>query len=63
MKSLMPDGTPVILGVDLTGKAEVVLQGSATSGFEAMIQSPDGLNGLLVEAIPADNNAWLVDDF
>jgi DNA-binding winged helix-turn-helix (wHTH) protein/Tol biopolymer transport system component len=63
MKSLMPDGTPVILGVDLTDKAEVVLQGSATSGFEAMIQSPDGLNGLLVEAIPADNNAWLVDDF
>lgn len=63
MKSLMPDGTPVILSVDLTGKAEVVLQGGANSEFEAMIQSPDGQYGLLLETIPADNNAWLVDDF
>jgi DNA-binding winged helix-turn-helix (wHTH) protein/Tol biopolymer transport system component len=63
MKSVTPDGLPVILEVDQAGNAEVVLEGSANIGFACMVQSPDGQYGLLLEAIPAENNAWLVDDF
>ena len=31
--------------------------------FRRMIQSPDGRNGLLVEDLPGENNAWMVDNF
>jgi DNA-binding winged helix-turn-helix (wHTH) protein/Tol biopolymer transport system component len=63
----MPSGTskgiPVILEVDQAGRAKVVIEGSANIGFACMVQSPDGLNGLLLEFIPAENNAWIVDNF
>jgi hypothetical protein len=63
MPSGTPKGIPVILEVDQAGKAKVVLEGSANTGFACMIQSPDGPNGLLLEFIPAENNAWMVDNF
>jgi DNA-binding winged helix-turn-helix (wHTH) protein/Tol biopolymer transport system component len=63
MPSATPDGIPVVLEVDQTGKAHVVLQGTANTSFGAMIQSPDGQYGLLLEVIPAENNAWMVDNF
>ena len=63
----MPSGTlkgiPVILEVDQAGNAKVVLRGNANANFDAMIQSPDGQYGLLLEATPAENNAWMVDNF
>jgi len=40
-----------------------VLQGNATAAFVAMIQSPDGQYGLLLMETPAENNAWMVDNF
>jgi hypothetical protein len=63
MPSGTPKGIPVILEVDQAGKAKVVLEGSANTEFACMIQSPDGLSGLLMEFIPAENNAWMVDNF
>jgi Tol biopolymer transport system component len=63
MPSATPDGIPVVLEVDQTGKAHVALQGNANTSFSAMIQSPDGQYGLLMEVIPAENNAWMVDNF
>ena len=63
MYSRAPSGLPVILEVDQTGKAKVVLRGSANIGFGPMIQSPDGRYGLVMEYIPSDSNAWLVNDF
>jgi hypothetical protein len=63
MPSGTPKGIPVILEVDQAGKAKVVLEGSANTEFVCMIQSPDGLYGLLLEFIPAENNAWMVDNF
>ena len=63
MPSNTPNGLPVILEVDQTGKAKVVLQGSASIDFGFMIQSPDGRYGVVAEFISFDSNAWLVKDF
>jgi len=63
MPSQTPDGLPVILEVDQTGNAKIVLQGSANIWFGFMIQSPDARYGLLLEFIPSDSNAWVVKDF
>jgi hypothetical protein len=63
MPSVTSKGIPVILEVDQAGKANVVLQGSANTSFVAMIQSPDEKYGLLLEATPAENNAWMIDNF
>jgi DNA-binding winged helix-turn-helix (wHTH) protein/Tol biopolymer transport system component len=61
--SVTPNGIPVILQVDRAGTARVVLRGSANTGFMAMIQSPDGQYGLLLEWIQAENNVWMVENF
>jgi hypothetical protein len=53
----------VILEVDQEGKAKVVLQGSANIDYVALIQSPDGQDGLLIERVPAENNVWMVENF
>jgi DNA-binding winged helix-turn-helix (wHTH) protein/Tol biopolymer transport system component len=58
-----PNGLPVILEYDQTGKAKVVLRGSPRIDFHFMIQSPDARYGLIVEDIPTDSNAWIVKDF
>jgi DNA-binding winged helix-turn-helix (wHTH) protein/Tol biopolymer transport system component len=63
MPSVTPKGIPVILEVDQAGNAKVALQGNANANFGAMIQSPDGQYGLLLEVTPAENNAWMVDNF
>jgi DNA-binding winged helix-turn-helix (wHTH) protein/Tol biopolymer transport system component len=63
MPSATPKGVPVILEVDQSGKAHVVLQGSANTEFRAMIQSPDKKYGLLLEVTQVENNAWMVDNF
>jgi photosystem II stability/assembly factor-like uncharacterized protein len=63
MPSVTPKGIQVILEVDQAGKANVVLQGSSSNDLVAMIQSPDGQYGLLMEGTPAENNAWMVDNF
>ena len=54
MPSLTPRNVPVILEVNEIGKAQVVLQGNANNGFHAMIQSPDGRFGLLLEDLPGE---------
>jgi len=61
--SVTPAGTPVILEVDRTGKATVVLEGAAHTPFEFMIQAPDGHHGILGAIVHGDNNAWMVDNF
>jgi Tol biopolymer transport system component len=63
MNSRAPSGLPVILEVDQAGKAKVVLRGSENIGLAFMIQSPDGRYGLVLESIPSDSNAWIVNDF
>jgi Tol biopolymer transport system component/DNA-binding winged helix-turn-helix (wHTH) protein len=63
MSSYAAKGLPVILEVDQTGKAKVVLRGSPNTDFSFMIQSPDARYGLVVEGIPSDSNAWIVNDF
>jgi hypothetical protein len=63
MSSVTPKGIQVILEVDQTCKVHVVLQGNANAEFCAMLQSPDGRYGLLMEVTPAENNAWMVDNF
>ena len=45
------------------GKAEVVLQGDAITGFWCLIQSPDGRRAIVGEVVPGDNNVWMVDNF
>jgi Tol biopolymer transport system component len=61
--SQAPNGLPVILEFDQTGKAKVVLRGSPSIEFGFMIQSPDGRYGVIAESIPSDSNAWIVKDF
>jgi len=56
-------GLPVIVEVDQTGKAKVVLRGSPEIEFGFLIQSPDARYGLVAESIPSDSNAWIVKDF
>jgi DNA-binding winged helix-turn-helix (wHTH) protein/Tol biopolymer transport system component len=63
MPSFTPKNLPVILEVNETGKAEVVLQGNANTWFRCMIQSPDGRYGLLLEDLSGENNAWMVNNF
>jgi WD40 repeat protein len=63
MPSQTPDGDPVILEVDQTGKAKVVLQGKPHTEFGWMIQSPDSRHAVVGEYIPTDNNAWILNDF
>ena len=62
MPSSSPAGVPVILEVSQTGKARVVLQSKPNFNFGWMIQSPDSRHALVGEYIPADNNAWIVND-
>jgi hypothetical protein len=63
MRSTTPDRIPVILEVDQAGKAKVVLEGSANTRFYCLYQSPDGQYGMVLEAIPAENNVWMIDNF
>jgi len=63
MPSQSAGGVPVILEVDQTGKAKVVLQGKPNTEFGWMIQSPDSRHAVVGENIPTDNNAWMVSDF
>jgi hypothetical protein len=63
MPSHSPGGVPVILEVDQTGKAKVVLQGKPNTDFGWMIQSPDSRHAVVGEYIPTDNNAWILSDF
>jgi DNA-binding winged helix-turn-helix (wHTH) protein/Tol biopolymer transport system component len=63
MPSYTPSGVPVILEVDQTGKARVVLRGSPNTDIGFMIQSPDARYGLLSEYIPSESNAWIANDF
>jgi hypothetical protein len=56
-------GVPVVLEVDQTGKAKVVLQGKANTDFGWMIQSPDSRLAVVGEYVPTDNNAWILSDF
>jgi len=58
-----PTGKPVILEVNRTGKASVVLEGAAHTPFGFMIQAPDGRHGILGATVHGDNNAWMVDNF
>jgi hypothetical protein len=58
-----PNGLPVILEVDQTGKTKVVLQGKPNTDFEWLIQSPDSRYALVGEYVPSDNNAWIVNEF
>jgi hypothetical protein len=41
----------------------VVVEGGAYSQFYCLIQSPDRQYGIFLEAIPAENNAWMVDNY
>ena len=62
--SRMPSkGIPVFLEVDQAGKVKVVLEGGAYTQFYCLIQSPDRQYGMFPEAIPAENNASMVDNF
>ncbi len=63
MPSITQNDAPVILEVNEAGKAQVLLQGSPNVGFRYMIQSPDGRYGLLVEDLPGENNAWMINNF
>ena len=65
MPSVTSKDKQVILGVNEAGKAEVVLEGDATTKFWWLLQSPDGRYGmLLIEAkVPGDNNFWMVKNF
>jgi DNA-binding winged helix-turn-helix (wHTH) protein/Tol biopolymer transport system component len=63
ISSHAPNGLPVILEVDQTGKAKIVLRGNANVDFGFMIQSPDGRKGLVCESVPSDSNAWMVNNF
>jgi DNA-binding winged helix-turn-helix (wHTH) protein/Tol biopolymer transport system component len=63
MQSFTSTGVPVVLNVSEEGKAEVVLQGAANTGFWCLIQSPDRRQAIVGEVLPGDNNVWMVDNF
>ena len=63
IRSITSAGVPVILALDGSGKAEVVIEGQAHSNFTFFIQSPDGRHGILEMPTPGDNNAWMVENF
>lgn len=63
IQSVTPDGIPVILEVDMAGKASILLKGAPNTTFWAMLPSPDGHRGILDVEVPGDNNAWMVDKF
>ena len=63
MPSHSPAGVSVILEVDQTGKARIVMQGKPNTDFGWMIQSPDSRHAVVGEYIPIDNNVWILSDF
>ena len=63
VRSMTSAGVPVILALNGSGKAEVVIEGQAHSNFTFFIQSPDGRHGILEMPTPSDNNAWMVENF
>jgi hypothetical protein len=63
IRSITPAGVPVILALDGTGKAEVVMEGKVDSSFSFFIQSPDGRHGILEMPTPDDNNACMIENF
>lgn len=63
IRSVTPAGVPVILALNGTGEAHVVIEGQADSHFTFFIQSPDGRHGILEMPVPDDNNAWMVENF
>lgn len=63
MQSVTSDDKSVILAVDDTGKTDIAWQGDASTRFDWLIQSPDGLPAILEADVPGDNNAWMVEKF
>jgi DNA-binding winged helix-turn-helix (wHTH) protein/Tol biopolymer transport system component len=63
MPSFTSKGVPVVLRVNEEGKAEVVLEDGANTGFWCLIQSPDGRHAIVGEVVAGDNNVWMVDNF
>jgi hypothetical protein len=63
MPSFTSKGVPVVLNVNEEGKAEVVLEDGANTGFWCLIQSPDGRHAIVGEVVAGDNNVWMVDNF
>jgi Tol biopolymer transport system component len=61
--SVTPAGTSVILEVDRTGKAAVVLEGTSGIAIDYVIHAPDGRRGIVEAVVPNDNNAWMIDAF
>ena len=61
--SATPAGTPVILEVNRTGKAAVILKGTTNTSFDYMVQAPDGRHAILGAKVPGDNNVWMIDNF
>ena len=63
LESYKAEGTPVILQVDRTGQASVLLEGEPNVDFWWIVPSPDGHYGIIEERIPGDNNAWSLERF
>lgn len=63
IRTVTPQGVPVILTFNQVGKAEVAIEGQADSYFSFFIQSPNGRYGILEMPTPGDNNAWMVENY
>lgn len=60
--SITPNGVPVILGIDMEGNANVLLQGDRSTPLNWVIPSPDGKYGALFVTI-GESNVWMVENY
>jgi DNA-binding winged helix-turn-helix (wHTH) protein/Tol biopolymer transport system component len=60
--SVTPKGTSVILGVDMEGRARVLLESDPHTQFMWVIPSPDGRYAAL-NVFTGENNVWMVENF
>ena len=62
MASVTPTGIPVILRVDLDGKAKVILEFDRQTPILWVIPSPDGKYGALA-VLTGESNVWMVENY
>ena len=63
IQSVTQQNIPVMLSVEMSGKAEVLLEGQKNIEYWWLVSSPDGKYGILEAEVPGENNAWMLEKF
>lgn len=63
IRSITPQGAPVIVAFDESGKSDLAMKGEQDTHYSFFIQSPNGRYAILEMPTSGDNNAWMVENY